>query len=163
MRRYIRLFIYYLAVGVLGVSCACSFCMAAETENLQTQDKIIATSIKALAKALVTVENKDQLEKRIQAMSDEKFQMRYVEFQRVMHDYPGFMTKYDFPKELSKRQAAEKFMGYDRSKLYGMIDSIPDEAIANSFRRYLNQHKQALEKSDIAQQIRQIWKHVLGI
>lgn len=145
--------------------CFQSFIFAAEKANLV--DKIIGSTFKTLAKAFVLSADMNKLKKNnidiLNKMSEEKFKKRYSGVYKVLKDLPPKLkVEYGITETMSKEQAIKNTESLNKKKIYEIIDSIPDAIIAQQFKQYLNQKKQAIQKSNVVEQIKKFWNKIIG-
>lgn len=154
---------------VLGLFLMLSFCFnvsAFAQEKVAMEDKIIASTFKALAKVFVAIADINKLRKdnidKLNKMDKEKFQERYVKVYQVIKDLPPKLKmSFSITKGMTKDQVIGNTESIDKKKLYAIIDSLPDAFIAKHFKRYLNEKKQALQKNNIPEQINKFWNKIL--
>jgi len=146
----------YRALGVI-VSCVaaaafvCAFpahAAAAGSENQSTQDKVIASAFRIVAKAFVAAVDLDKLKDgmtaRIDKTGDLYFHARYMDIYEHIYEQPFFTQTWGLRQDLTKEEAMAIIRSFDKPKLYALIDAIPDIVITNEFKRYLWKRKEAL-------------------
>lgn len=136
-------------------------------ENISMVDKIIAVTFKSLAKAYTATANIDKLKEdsidKIKKINDDKFKRRYSQVYEALKDLPPFlMVKYGITKDMTKEQAIRNIKSVDRKKIYEIIDSLPDKAILDQFKQYLNKNMQQIQRSNIIEQVNKIWNKMIG-
>lgn len=125
-------------------------------------DKIISSTFKSLAKGFVTVVDINQIKKnnvaKIDKMSPEKFRKQYSKAYVVLKDMPDKLkAEYKIAEDISKEQVIKDIESLNKSKMYRIIDSIPDTVIADNFKRYLEQSKQEIQAGNVVGQIHKLW------
>ncbi len=136
-------------------------------ENISMSDKIIVITFKSLAKAYAATANIEKLKKdsidKIKKMNDDKFKRRYGQVYETLKDLPPFlMVKYGITKDMTKEQAIGNIKSVDKKKIYEIIDSIPDKAISDQFKQYLNKNKQGIQRNNIIEQVNKMWNKMMG-
>lgn len=135
-------------------------------EKTGVTDKIIGSTFKTLVKAFVATTDINELKKnniaKINKMDEEKYQRRYAKVYEVIKDLPSHLkVDYEITEHMSKEQVIKHIELLDKKKAYKMIDSIPDTFIANKFKQYLSEKKQEFQKSNVVEQINQLWNKML--
>lgn len=135
-------------------------------EKVSVTDRIIGSTFKALAKTFVATADINRLKKnnidKLKKMENEKFKERYTKVYRVIKDLPPKLkVSYAITEDMTKEQAIRNIESFDKKKMYEMIDSIPDTIIAQQFRQYLSEKKQAIQKSNIVEQINKFWHKII--
>ena len=125
-------------------------------------DKIISSTFKSLAKGFVAVADIRQLKKnniaKIDKMSPEKFNKHYGRAYEGLKDMPlNLREEYKVTADMSKEQVIKDIESLNKSKMYQIIDSIPDTVIADQFRQYLEKTKQEVQKSNVVAEIHKLW------
>jgi hypothetical protein len=125
-------------------------------------DKIISATFKSLARGFVAVVDLDRLKKDdialINKMRPDKFQKQYAKVYAVLKDMPEQMRQeYKISADMSREQIIKNIESLDKPKMYAVVDAIPDALIADTFRQYLEQSKEEIQKSNAAGQIQRLW------
>ena len=135
-------------------------------ENISTADRIIGSTFKVLAKGFVEIADINKLKNnidRINKMSEDKFKKRYTEAYKVIKDLPPELKlRYGITEATTKEQIIKDIDSLDKSKIYEIIDSIPDEIIAKQFKQYLSEKKEEIQKSNIVEQINKFWNKMIN-
>jgi len=145
------------------------FCLKSYTfaqASVSTEDKIIGSTFKTLAKAYVAIVDINKLKQgnicKLNSMDEEKFQRRYVKIYEVIKDLPpALKARYKISEQMTKQEAIQNIQSLDKKKIYEMIDLIPDTLIAKHFKQYLKNKKQQIQKSDIVEQIKNSWNKII--
>jgi uncharacterized protein with NAD-binding domain and iron-sulfur cluster len=136
-------------------------------EKVSVEDRIIGSTLKGLARAFVAIVDMDTLKKnnidKLNKMSEAKFSKQYAKVYEVIKDLPDkFKNDYGVAAAMSKAQAIKNIKLLNKEKTYKIIDSIPDTIIAKQFKRYLEEKKQAIQKSNTVEQIKKFWNRMLS-
>jgi len=131
-------------------------------EKTAWDDKLIAGSFKAMAKAFVATTDVKKLKEanieKFSKMNEERFRKRYAEAYPVIKELPPKLKeRYGIAETMSKEQAVKNIRSLDKKKMYELIDAVPDKAIAKEFKDYLKEQKTAAQESDVMTQIRNLW------
>lgn len=134
-------------------------------EKVSVEDKIIGSTFKSLAKAYVATADMEKLKKeniaKINKMDEEKFNRRYAKVYNAVKDLPENLKKeYKITEDKSREQAIKDIQSLDKKQIYKALDAVPDTIIANNFKRYLNEKKEELQKTNLAQQINKVWDKI---
>ncbi len=134
-------------------------------QKVSLEDKIIGSTFKSLAKAYVATANIEKLKKEnienINNMDEEKFKRRYAKVYDAVKDLPADIKKeYKISENKTKEQAIKDIQSLDKKQIYKTLDAVPDTIIANNFKQYLNEKKQELQKTNLAEQINKIWNKI---
>lgn len=134
-------------------------------EKSGVADKLIGSSFKTLARAFLATANIEKLKKdnidKLNRKDEEKFRKQYVKVYRVARKCPVVTQRYGLAKELTKEEAIEKIKNIKKKDLYDALNDIPDKVIADQFRQYFSERKQAVEESNIAVQVNQLWSKMM--
>jgi len=133
--------------------------------NGSWDEVVIGTSFKTLAKAFVATADIQKIKKanieKLEGMDEAKFRQRYVEAYAIVKDLPGDIKKeYGVTETMSRHQAIENMQVLDKPRMYALIDSMPNEAIARQFRQYLSQRQGSDEGRDLVTQVRSFWAKI---
>jgi len=136
-------------------------------EKVGTEDKVIGSTFKILAKAFILMADMDKLKKnnieKLNKMGEEKFEKRYAKVYEVIKDLPSELkVSHGITEDMSKEQAIKNIASFDKKSIYETIDSVPDKIIATQFRQYLNEKKQEIQKSNLLEQINKFWSKMIG-
>jgi ATP-dependent protease Clp ATPase subunit len=150
-----------IAVFVLNASFA-----ACAEESVSLEDKVIGGTFKGLAKMYVATCDVNKLKKEniavMNKMSDEKFNKRYARVYRVIRYMPDKLkSEYGIAENMSREQVIKNINSLDKDRMYEIVDAIPDTAIANEFKRYLDRKKQDIAKSNTFEQVNRFWSDML--
>lgn len=151
------------------LSLALSLCLqhnCLAKEEISLEDKIIGSTFKTLAKAFVALNDIGKLKKenidKINKMDEDKFKKRYSQVYKVIKNLPdNLKSAFKISVQMSKEEVIKNMESLDKQKLYKVIDSIPDTFIASQFKRYLNDKKQELQKSNVVEQISKFWDKIM--
>lgn len=161
--------IIIFAVFISVIFCCAGFVFAEEIkqnkpdrEEVAVEDKIISGTLKSMVKALIVIEDNTKLVRRIQNMDEAKFRRRYNEFYKIASGSSGISASYGLKPNLTKEEAIGKLKSYNKQKMYTMIDSFSDRAVALSFKQYLRQRRQSLSGSNIVDKAGQAWNKLIG-
>jgi hypothetical protein len=151
---------------LLAVLCLGSIALAQEKTDLQ--DKLIGSTFKLIAKSYVTMTDLKQLRKnalgRLEGMSEEELRVKYARTYASVGNLPaGVKVAYGVNEDITKLQAIEKINSWDKKRICGFIDSIPDTIIANQFRGYLDRRRQGIQKQNIIEQVRGFWNRIVEV
>lgn len=135
-------------------------------EKTSIGDKFIGSTFKSLAKAYISVVDLKKLKKtnieKIKAMDEEKFEKRYAKVFMVISELPKKVrTTYGISEGMTKEQVTRKINSWDKKKICGIIDSIPEELIAKYFKEYVNKSKQNVKDSNLIDQVRSFWERII--
>lgn len=122
-----------------------------------TEDMLIGSAFKVLAKIFVSAQDKDKLIARIDKMSEQKFQRRYAWAYKVARNSPVICGRLGFTEHMSKQSVIDKIKLMDRDAMLAAIDSVSDADVAEQLKLYMLEKNQELQKSNIAQQVSGIW------
>lgn len=152
--------ILILVIGLSFQSCAFA------KEKVSIGNMIIGSIFKGLAKAYVTMTDIDKLKKdnidKLNKMDAEKFQRRYAKVYEVIKDLPSDLkVSYGVTEHMTKEQVIKNIESFDKEKINGTIDSIPDTIIVKQFKKYLSEKKQEIQKSNLAEQINKFWNKII--
>lgn len=135
-------------------------------EKINIGDKLIGATFKSLAKAYITVVDLKKLKKanieKIKAMDEEKFEKRYAKVFLVINELPRKVkATYGINETMTKDQVVRKINSWNKKKICGIIDSIPEELIVKYFKEYINKSKQNVKDSNLIEQIRSFWERII--
>ncbi len=135
-------------------------------EKIYIGDKLIGSTFKSLAKAYITVVDLKKLRKanieKIKAMDEEKFKKRYAKVYLVINELPRKVkTTYGINETMTKEQVIRKINSWNKKKICGVIDSIPEELIVKYFKEYINKSKQHVKDSSLIEQVRSFWERII--
>jgi len=130
--------------------------------NTGTQDKLIGSAFKVLARGFVAVTDMDKLKeenaRKIEKMDEGKFHKRYAKIYKVIKGLPlAVRSTYGISENMSKEDAIMNIKLMDKDKAYEVIDAVPDKLIADEFRAYLRNKKEQVKNSNIVVQINGFW------
>lgn len=132
------------------------------TQQIAPEDKVISSTIKTLAKVYVASRDIPSLVASLQDMSEEAYRRQIARSNRILSLCPqlgsGFGLTADMPRDL----LIEKVKGWDKQKIYSLIDSVPETVIASEVKGYLNRRQKPGDNSNIVVQITKAWNTVLG-
>ena len=135
-------------------------------DKISMGDKFIGATFKNLAKAYISVVDLKKLKKtnieKIKAMDEEKFEKRYAKVFQVISELPKKVrTTYGINETMTKEQVTKKINSWDKKKICGIIDSIPEELIVKYFKEYVNKSKQNVKDSNLIDQVRSFWERII--
>lgn len=136
-------------------------------KKIRVEDKMISATFKTLAKAFVSTQDINKLinngTEKIKKKDEEKFKKQYAKIYKIISAYPDFAASYGMTQDMTKEQVIEKMKSLEnKSKIYSLINAVPDDLIAEQFREYINAKRQEIQKSNIVLQINQLWNKILG-
>lgn len=132
------------------------------------QDKLIGAAFKGLARAFVALADVDKLKKenirRLERMDENKFRKRFAKVYEAVRELPeSLRSAYGISEHMSRQQAINAVELLDKKRIYAIIDSVPDAAIAGCFRRSLGSGRAGRQGDDAIAQINAFWdKAVTG-
>ncbi len=131
-------------------------------KKLNLDDKIIASTFKTLSKAFVLASNIGVLKKngikKVQKMSDSKFDKRYQAVYPFIKDLPDeIKQKYGVTEHMTRKQAIANLESLNKMVMFGLIDSVPDLLIATHFKNYIKKTQTSISNSSLIQEIAKIW------
>jgi hypothetical protein len=149
---------------LLAGLCLGSIALAQEKTDLQ--DRLIGSTFKLIAKSYVTMTDLKQLRKnmlgRLEGMSEEELKIKYARTYAAVKSLPaGVKAAYGVNEDMNKLQVVNKINSWDKKRICGFIDSIPDTIIANEFRGYLDRRRQGIQKQNIVEQIKGFWNRIV--
>jgi len=132
----------------------------------QTENVIIGSTFKALAKAFVVVVDLNKVKKsnikKIQKMDNEKFKKRQAAIYDVLKDLPlELKEKYGIVEQMPKEQLVRIMNSLDKNKIYDMINDIPDYFIAYQFKKYIKEKGKDIENSSIVAEVNKFWNSMI--
>jgi len=135
-------------------------------EQVSVEDRIAGSTFKTLAKAFVVIVDINKLKKnnidKLNKMNEDKFKKRYAGVYKIIKYLPAELkVRYGIIEGITKEQVIKNIESLDKKKIYEMIDSIPDAIIANQFKLYLSEKKQAIQKSNAVEQINKFWNKII--
>jgi len=153
--------ILFLAISIYYQS----YALAPQEVNFT--ERIVGTAFKNLAKAFVLVADLNKLKEnniaKLKRMDQDKFRKRYAEVYRVIKYLPDKIKhSYRITEAMTINEAIADIGLLDEKRIYEIIDSIPDAAIAGQFRQYLEARKHQLQGSNLNEQIGKIWNAIIG-
>lgn len=132
---------------------------------ISPEDRIIAYTLKGIAKAFVAAVDLDKLKskniEKLNSMSEEKFNKQYVKAYKVIRECDALALRYGFREETGKNETIKKIEALDKEQIYVIIDAIPDQVITAQFKGYLVERKQDFEKLNIFEQITKAWPKII--
>jgi hypothetical protein len=153
------------ALFFILISCF-SFTQALPVQNLSIQDRVIASTFKALAKIYLSAVQEDRLKnaviKDIDKMDNVKYEKRYADIYSVLKTYPMVVRKYGLTADLSKEMAISRISILSKKDINGLIDDIPDEYLVWQYVQYLKKKgKDESKNQDHLGQVHEVWGRVL--
>jgi len=135
-------------------------------EKTNVGDKIIGSTVKTLAKAFVLTINVNALKKKnideLNKMDEKEFRKRYADVFKIINKLPAELkVKYELTETMTKEQAIKNLESLNKNKIYGAIDSIPDEFIVEKFKVYLKRKKQEAQKSNLFEEVKKFWNEIV--
>jgi len=129
------------------------------------KDRIIGSSFKILAKGFITAMNVDKVKasgvKKINKMSQNKFESKYAKIYAIIKDLPEpLVNSLGFTEKMTKEKAILSINSLDKKKMLELVNQIPDKFIADKFRGYLTEQKHNIAKINIGGQIREFWAKI---
>lgn len=157
--------IVLILILLLATDLCSQSCILAQ-DKVNTEDRIIGLTFKALAKAFVAIVDINKLKKsnidKMMKMKEDKFNSKYAKVYEVIKDLPSELKAgYAVTEHMTKEQAIRNIKSLDKKKIYAMIDSIPDVIIAREFRQYLSKKKQEIQKNNVVGQINRFWAKMM--
>ncbi|MCX5694010.1 MAG: hypothetical protein NT014_02570 [Candidatus Omnitrophica bacterium] len=136
-------------------------------DKMSLQDRIVASTFKALARGFVAVLDLDKFKKdnisMINKMQPEKFKIKYAKIYETLKDLPPELkAKYGISENMSKEQLIKDIELSDKKSIYESINAVPDAFIAKEFKEYLNQKNQGAQKIDLVKEINEFWGQILA-
>jgi hypothetical protein len=135
--------------------------LSAPGTNISTEDMLISSTLKTMAKMFVSGQDKDKLIVRLNSMDEQKFQRRYARAYTVIKDSPLILERYRFTKDMAKPEIIAKIKTMDKKQMLESIDALADAAIATQLKLYLLEKKQTLQKTNAVEQIVGIWNKLI--
>lgn len=147
------LFIIVSAVMVLTV--ISGFFSRAPAENVSdkpAEARLIGFIFKVLAKGVVVASEPDNLKTKvidkINRMREEDFRSRYQDFYEHFLNNRVSTDRYGFYDNMTRPEAVKFIRSLNKDKMFVLIDLLPDDFIANEFKRYLFKNKEAAPGPD---------------
>jgi hypothetical protein len=137
------------------------FSAEAKKVSVSTEDLIVGSTFKTLAKLFISSQNKDRLIDSLTRMDEQKFQRRYTRVYAVIKDSTAILNRYGFKQDTTKTNIISKIKTMDKKEMLAVIDSISDTAITRQFRLYLLERKQTLENSNSVEQMVGMWNRLI--
>jgi|GEM_PF-2745715 hypothetical protein len=145
----------------------CFSCHSFAEENNVIVDRLISSTFKSLAKAFVAVQDIAKLKKnnkeKLNRMSDDRFREHYRKICDLLQKLPdSIKNEYGITENMTKGQVMEAIGTLDKNRIYKIIDAVPDGAIGDQFRKYINKNGQPGKNVNLLEQINQLWKQIAG-
>ena len=137
------------------------------SDGLSASDRIIASTFKTLAKAYVATNDftklKNEAVVKIGKMEPAEFDNNYQDAYQVFKALPsGLKSKYSISDATTKKQAISDVRSLSKGDLYKIIDSIPDEVIANEFKNQISKENRQIQDGNLMGEITRLWKRVVN-
>lgn len=134
-------------------------------EKTSVSDVFISATIKTMARTFVALEDIDKLKKDniadLNRMDDLRFQKRYLKVYAVLKDLPeGIRSKYNIRYDMTREEVIKQLENLDKTKMYEVIDELPDYSVAREFRLYVPRHTREFQEHNILEQIGIFWSRV---
>ncbi len=151
-----KLFVFLLAIVLFASGQA-----AAAEPDLRV--KMISGALKGMANAFIAsgdIEKQRSIALReLEGMNEEKFRKGYAEAYPFIERLPdNLKSKYGINGSLTLEQVKGKIRSLKKEDIYELINSVPDEVVAQEFDRYWNEASQKMKSVNLPQQIQQVWK-----
>jgi len=131
----------------------------------KASDAIIGSTFKTLAKAFIATADIDKLKQinvyKLAKKDDAKFRTQYAKIYLVLKQCPAIVSKYGLTEDLTKKQAIEKLKSLNKEDMYWALKSVPNRVIADEFRKYILDEKQALKNSNVVEKVKQVWNRMI--
>ena len=99
---------------------------------------------------------------KIRKMDNEKFKKRQAKIYEVLKELPSDLkNKYGIVEQMPKEQVIKIIDSLEKNKIYLMIDEIPNNFIADQFRKYLKEKGKELGNSSLVVEINKIWNSMI--
>lgn len=143
-------------------ACAASEQQLPYPQKPDLQNALIVSTVKTLAKAFISTQEKDQLVEKVGALDNQKFIRTYDRAYQTIRQYPRLMEQYGLKEHMRKEEFLQQLSSWDKNKMFSFIDALPDELIIAETRRYLARSESSQRHTDYISRICQIWDDVLG-
>jgi len=125
----------------------------------------IGFTFKSVAKSYLAVADINKLKKngidKLIKMTDEEFKKQYATIYPSLKDLPPHIRiKYGIFEKMTKRQAIKSISRLDRKQLCEIIDSVPNSAIAEQFKRAMSGSGKSKSPGSLTDQVSGLWKKV---
>lgn len=117
-------------------------------ESATIKQKVIGKTIKTVARLAVATTNIEKVKKRLinklGLMKDEQFRARYAKFYDLIKDMPqDIKASYKVTPYMTKEEMRGNIESMDKKKAYKIINSISDKTVAELFKRYRREMRDA--------------------
>ncbi len=145
----------------------CSLPLAFADAKPSLEDKLIASTLRTMAKAYVATANMDKLKEnnaaKINRMSEERFDRRYAEAYPALKSLPsGLRARYGITDHVTRSHVVKTVMSLDKKKIYELIDALPDAVIAEQFKLYWARKGSDTPNRTMPEQIKAFWDSIVG-
>jgi hypothetical protein len=153
-------------VRMISIGAGVFFAVAAFAgeESTWLGDKMIASSVRVMAKTYVRTTNLKKLKRthieRIKQQDDDTFHTYYTHTLDVIKNSPRLKGEFALDENMSRQQAMERLQKIDKDTLCRIIDAVPDSVIAVRFRAYTASRNDELKGKDVTQRIETGWKSI---
>ena len=144
--------VIFTAIAAILFVQSSGYSQTSANQKDEPKNAAVAFMFRMLAKGVIATTNAEVLKERIvdkiSKMDEEKFRLFYLDFYEEVSGSEIFTAKYGFTEDMTKEQAIGMARSLDKSKLYDMIDSLPDQLIVSEFKRYISKNNKQPPKSD---------------
>jgi hypothetical protein len=153
-----------LILGLVILTGSFSLGMAAGEPGVEA--KIVGPAFKTLAKAYVATANLKEVRSksvaRVESMREDHFRKRYAQVYAVLNKLPvKLLIKYGVTQSLSKDQAVVLIRGLEKKDLYEIVDAVPDEVIAQEFRKTFENDDLQGSASSLMVRVKETWGDIM--
>jgi hypothetical protein len=157
----------FLAATGCCIFFAPSVCAASEEQPSSFQEPglqnaLIVSTVKTLAKAFISTQEKDQLMKKIEILDDKKFSRKYNRVYRAIQQYPRLTAQYGLKEHMSKEEFIREIRSWDKNKMFSFVNAVPDTVVLAETKHYLSRNDSDQHHADYIGRICQIWDDALG-
>lgn len=128
--------------------------------------RIVGPAFKTLAKAYVATANLKEVRSksaaRVQSMREDHFRKRYAQVYAVLNKLPvKMLMKYGVTQSLGKEQAVAVIRGLEKKDLYEIVDAVPDEVIAQEFRKTFENDDPQGGAPSLMTRVKETWGEII--
>ncbi len=136
-------------------------------EDASMTDLLVAKTFKLLARGFLLITDFEALKtkgiKKINKMSEEKWQKRSRKVKEILKDLPADVRQtYGFRQDMSRQEVIRSIKGFDKKMAQALIDAVPDALIAKRFREYRSRSSRELSGTGQLEQVKNLWQRALA-
>lgn len=132
----------FISLPILILSIILLHTILLNTAEANIGEKIVSSTAKTMVKTYVALINlektKNKLINKLEKIDYNEYKIRYAKLYNVIKDLPPqIKSTYNITPGMSKAQMAKNIQSVDKKELYKIINSIPDKAVTELFKKYL--------------------------